>query len=107
MFLAALQQSATLDGDSFEVTMTIQWRTVLPLLALAAVTRGSTEQLLARSASPVSAPSSVTVFFVPHAEMDLEQAHIPLTTAGYARAARLVRTFEDVPLTHVLSSCSC
>lgn len=84
--------------------MKIQWRSILPLLALAALIGGSAEQLLAQSASRVSEPPSVTVFFVPHAEMDLDQADIPLTAAGHARAAKLVRTFEDVPLTHVLSS---
>jgi len=84
--------------------MKIQWPSSLALLALAAFLVGCVAQRPDQSASRMQEPPGSTIFFIPHAEMDLDQASIPLTTAGHARAATLVRTFEDVPLTHILSS---
>ena len=46
----------------------------------------------------------VTVYFVLHAEMNLEDPSIPLTPEGHARAAQLVRTFSHAHLTHVFAS---
>ena len=46
----------------------------------------------------------VTVFFVQHAEMDLERTGIPLTPDGTVRASQLVRTFSQVPQSHVYAS---
>jgi len=92
------------DDGGRGVNMKIQWPSSLALLALAAFLVGCVAQRPDQSASRMHEPPGSTIFFIPHAEMDLGQASIPLTTAGHARAATLVRTFEDVPLTHVLSS---
>jgi hypothetical protein len=48
--------------------------------------------------------SVVTVFFVQHAEMNLNKTTIPLTPEGEIRASRLVRTFSQVPLTNIYAS---
>jgi hypothetical protein len=48
--------------------------------------------------------SIVTIFFVQHAEMNMDETNIPLTPEGTVRASQLVRTFSQVPLTHVYAS---
>lgn len=48
--------------------------------------------------------SIVTIFFVQHAEMNMNMTTIPLTPEGEIRASRLVRTFSQVPLTNIYAS---
>lgn len=51
-----------------------------------------------------AAGAPVAVYFVQHAEMDLDDPVIPLTPEGHARASRLITTFSDAHLTHVFAS---
>lgn len=74
------------------------------LLVAAVLSVTNADQVLARSASPDSGSPNVTIFFVTQAEMDLDQPAIPLAAEGHARAATLVRAFDDIALTRVLSS---